>query len=152
MEFIIGLILAGGFFLLIIVFVLYLLGAIGLYKLADNKGIDYSFLAFIPILQSYIIGKIIADLEIFNIKVPNPAIALPVAPIIASILTPIPVMGLLAIVSVIILNIAALHKLYKIYVGDSATLYTVLSVVLPFLQPILIFTIRNKQPKHISLI
>lgn len=145
-EFLMLLLVGGGFLVLIIALILYLLGAIGLYKLAKNKGLNHSFLAFIPVLQGYIIGMLISELKVFKFDISRPEIVLPVAPILASVLSPIPVIGVLVAVALIILNIFALHKLFSIYVRDSATIYTVLSVVLPFMLPIFLFVIRNKMP------
>lgn len=138
-------ILGGGIILLLIAFILYLLGAIGLYKLAKNNGIEHAFLAFIPILQAYLIGELIGELKVFNFDIPRPEIVLPVAPIAASIISPVPVIGVLAGIALLILNIFAIYKLFSVYTENSATIYTVLSVVLPFMFPILLFVIRDKK-------
>lgn len=152
MNYLLMFLIGGGFIVLLVFFVLYLLGAIGLYKLAKNKGIDYSFLAFIPILQGYIVGVLISKFKVFNFEIPRPEIILPIAPVMASVLSPIPLVGALAGVGLIILNVFALNKLFSIYVKDNATLYTVLSVVLPFMLPIFLFSIRNKTPvKYIDV-
>ncbi|MDM8534005.1 hypothetical protein QUF55_04780 [Clostridiaceae bacterium HSG29] len=125
--------------------VLYLLSAFGLKKLADNRGIENSWIAFIPVLQVYILGLLIEDLEIFGYEIPELPIVLPVMLAISPIIVKIPVIGSLYPLLTFIIYCFALHKLYKLYIPDNATLYIVLSIVLPFMGPILIFSIRDNE-------
>ena len=123
--------------------VLYILSALGLKKLADNRGIENSWIAFIPVLQVYILGLLIEDLEIFGYEIPELPIVLPIMLAINPIIAKIPVVGSLFSLLSFIVFCFALHKLYKLYAPESATLYIVLSIVLPFMGPILIFSIRD---------
>lgn len=57
--------------------------------------------------------------------------------------------GLISL-GVFIITILCLYYLYKCYKPQSATAYTVLSVIFPFLQSIFPFAIRNNQPNWIK--
>jgi len=124
---------------------LYILTALGLKKLADNRGIENSWIAFIPVLQVYILGLLIEDLEIFGYEIPEMPIVLPIMLVINPIIIKIPVVGSLFSLLVFIIYCFALHKLYKLYAPESARLYLVLSILLPFMGPILIFSIRDNE-------
>ncbi|MFZ5354166.1 MAG: hypothetical protein ACOZCL_15790 [Bacillota bacterium] len=141
-------------FIAVIGIILYVLLAVGLYGMAKNAGIGNEWFAFIPILQMYIIGKILKEVKIANYTVPQLELVLPLAPIAVSIagyiLGIIPVLGdlvaLLLNIAYLIFNIIVLYNLYKKYKGEGAVLMTVLSVILFFMMPIYIFTLRNSTP------
>ncbi len=69
--------------------ILYILRAIGIYKMSKTAGLEYPWLSFIPVASSYTLGR-------------------------------------------------------------NAVLYTVLSVLFGFLEPVFIFVLRNKQPVYNS--
>ncbi len=121
---------------------LYILTALGLKKLADNRGIENSWIAFIPVFQVYILGLLIVDLEIFGYEIPELPIVLPIMLVISPIIIKIPGVGSLFSFLSFIVFCFALHKLYA---PESATLYIILSIVLPFMGPILIFSIRDNE-------
>ncbi|NLY43101.1 MAG: hypothetical protein GX066_03835 [Clostridiaceae bacterium] len=138
----------GGFALLFFVIGigLYILLAIGLYGLAKNENIEYPWFAFIPILQLYILGKILKEIKIGNYTVTNLEIVLPVAPIVVGIINIIPVLGTLVGLAYFIFNIIVIYHFFKRYKGDQAVVFTVLSVIFFFLFPIFVFTLRNATP------
>lgn len=149
--------LLGGlvFFLLLVVgIILYVLLAIGLYGLAKTEGIGNEWFAFIPILQLYIIGKILKEIKISTYTVPSLELVLPLAPIAVyianAIFNLIPVIGgilnFIFNIGYLAFSIIVLFNFYKRYKGEQATLMTVLSVVLPFMGPIYIFDLRNSKP------
>ncbi len=151
------LLLFGGFVALIFSLIgiaLYILFAVGLYGLAKNANTGNEWLAFIPIAQFYIIGKILREVKILNYTVPQLELVLPLAPValmvVGAILGVIPILGGLV---VFLLNIAygvfyvvVLYNFYKKYKGQDAVLMTILSIVLPFMGPIYFFTMRNLPP------
>lgn len=144
---ILGLGIAIIFFLFIIFAVLYLLFAFGLYTMGMKRGIELSWLAFIPVAQFYVVGLLLKRLKVFNIEIPRPELVLPLAPIAVSIVNRIPLIGALAGIAQLILFIAAMYYLFKMYKGkDNAILYTVLSIILWFMLPIFIFLMRNSDP------
>lgn len=151
------LLLVGGlisFLFFIIGIALYVLFAVGLYSLAKTEQTGNEWFAFIPILQLYIIGKILKEVKISTYTIPQLELVLPLAPIavaiVNSILGHIPVLGgiltLVLNLALAVLNIVVLYNFYKRYKGEQATLMTVLSVILFFMGPIYVFNMRNSKP------
>lgn len=116
-----------------------------------NENTGNEWFAFIPILQFYIVGKILKEVKISTYTIPQLELVLPLAPIAVliagSILGIIPLIGgLLSIILNIafaIFSIIVLFNFYKRYKGDSATLMTALSVILFFMGPIYVFNLKN---------
>jgi hypothetical protein len=126
----------------------YLLFAYSLYKMAINASLENPWMAWIPILQWYIIGKIIKSLKISNYLIPNIEMTLPAASLVSIILSGIPVIGNLISIANYILTILALNKLYKMYKPESANLYTILSIfALPI--PFIFLTIKDFKPMYV---
>lgn len=146
-----GLILGFGIAILFVLFIiaigLYLLFAFGLYTMGMKRGIELSWLAFIPIAQLYVVGIILKRLKVFSIEIPRPEIVLPLTPIVVSIVSNIRIIGPLAGIAELILFIAVMYYLFKMYKGaDTAILYTVLSIIFWFMMPIFVFMMRNTDP------
>ena len=151
------LLLLGGvvsFFFFIIGIGLFILTAIGLYGLAKTENTGNEWFAFIPILQFYIVGKILKEIKISTYTIPQLELVLPLAPIAVfiagSILGILPLIGgllsLILNIAFAIFTIIVLFNFYKRYKGDSATLMTVLSVILFFMGPIYVFSLKNARP------
>ncbi|MCX8132279.1 MAG: hypothetical protein N3I35_19560 [Clostridia bacterium] len=146
-----GTILAlGAAVLLLVVLIgicLYILAACGLYGMAQRRGIEFGWLAFIPVLQLYIVGKLLNRLRIFGIDIARPEFFLPAASLIVMIFDRVYFLGSLLGFANLIISIAALYYLYKMYRGkNKALLYTVLSIFPAFLLPIFLFNLRNSDP------
>lgn len=112
----------------IIGLVLYVIYAYALYKMAVKQGVENSWIAFIPIAQNYIIGRLIKTLKVFDFEIPRVEIVLPVASIVVLIFSQVDFLGGLLSLANFILMLFALNKLYKLYKPENATLYTVLSI------------------------
>lgn len=133
---------------------LYVMLAYGLYCLARNEGIGNEWFAFIPILQLYIIGKILKEIKIKTYTVPSLELVLPLTPIAAyitnAIFDVIPLIGgilsLIFNIGYLAFSIIVIYNFYKRYKGEQATLMTILSVVLPFMGPIYIFGLKDSKP------
>ncbi len=150
--------LAVGGFLAFLFFIigitLYVLLAMGLYGLAKTEKTGYEFFAFIPILQFYIIGKILKEVKISTYVIPRLELVLPLLPIalvlVSGVLGVIPLLGALLMfiinIAVFVFTIIVMYNFFKRYRGESAVLMTVLSVILFFMGPIFIFTLRNARP------
>jgi uncharacterized membrane protein YuzA (DUF378 family) len=52
--------------------------------------------------------------------------------------------------AVYVITVIALYYIYKCYKPESATAYTVVSVIFPFMQSIFPFTLRNRQPHWLN--
>lgn len=133
---------------------LYVLFVIGLYGLAKTERTGNEWFAFIPILQFYIIGKILREVKVSTYTVPSLELVLPVAPIalmiVGRILHIIPLigglLGFLLNIAYAVFSIIVLYNFYKRYKGAQATMMTVLSVILFFMGPIYIFNLRKARP------
>lgn len=145
-----SLLLLGGFFLIMVLFLLiiviplYLLMAFGLYSMAKNAGEDNSWLAFIPIVNFYIMGKLIKEIKISKYVIPNPEYVLPGAILVSIVLGGINVLGSLISLCSFILLLAAFYHLYSLYRPQDAVMYTALSVLCVTI-PIFVFIMRNDQ-------
>lgn len=140
----------GGFLVFlfsIIGIVLYVLASVGLYKLAANRNIANPWLAFIPVANLYILGLLVKTIKLDSFEIPNLELVLPLGFIAAAILRRIPLIGWLANIAYLILTLITLYKLYKMYRSEQATLWLILSIVLPFMGPIFLFIMRNDTPR-----
>ncbi len=126
-------------FIAIIGLILYLLMAFGLKKMADNRGIENSWLAFIPIANMYILGMVVGDIELFGNVIPHNEWIL----LAGSLVSFVPVIGqFLAIVFVIYVYIVY-YNIFKMYAPGKEVLYIVLSIIFGFMLHIFIFMIRD---------
>lgn len=131
------------FFFVIVGILLYVLSSIGLYKLALNRGIENPWMAWIPVANFYIIGKLIQTLSIGTYVIPNVELVLTGGCLAALLLSWIPVIGMLLSLAFAVLTCFALFRLYTLYRPQQATLWLILSIVLPFMGPIFIFMLRK---------
>lgn len=133
------------FIFILIGIALYIIFAYALYKITVNAGLENPWMAWIPILQLYILGKLIKSLKIESYEIPNIEIVLPAATLLSVVLNNVPVIGGLVSLANFILMLFALNKLYKMYKPDKATLFTVLSIFgLPI--PFIFMSIKDLKP------
>lgn len=129
--------------------VLYFLFAYALYKMALNAGLENPWMAWIPILQWYILGKLIKSLKISTYQIPSIELVLPAATLIVMALNKVAVLGSLLSLANYILLLFALNKIYKMYKPEQATLYTVLSIFgLPI--PFIFMSIKDLKPVEVT--
>lgn len=117
-----------GVFGVIIGIAVYIFFAFSLYKLAQKRGVDLAWLAWIPIAQMYVIGKMVKSVKLGTFEVPSLEIVLPVAMLASSLLGAIPVIGWLISLAYLILIVLTAYNLYKQYLPEQAILYMVLSI------------------------
>lgn len=136
--------LAAGFtaFFSLIGIVAYILLAVGLYNLGKRQNIEYSWLAWIPVAQLYVMGALIKEMKVGDITIPRLELVLPIAAIVVPMVT-VPFIGWLIGIAYYVFMIYAHYLLFKLYVPNEAVLYTILSALGLF--PIFVFVIRNKE-------
>lgn len=144
---VLGLVAVMGGFIIIVGGALYVLSSIGLYTLAKNAGIENEWLAWIPIANLYIWGKLVGSVKVFDYEIPRLELVLPIGTVLMGPIGAIPLIGWLAVLAFAVLQVICMYQLFKIYRPESATLFTVLSVIFMFMYPIFIFIIRNDSPK-----
>ncbi len=127
--------------MLVVGIVLYLLMAIGLKKMADNRGIENSWLAFIPIGNMYILGMVVGDIELFGNTIPHNEWIL----LAGCLVSFVPVIGQFLAIIFSIYLIIVFYNVYKMYAPGKEVMYTILSVIFPFLGPVFFFILRDKE-------
>lgn len=138
---------------LVIGLICYIFNSLGLYTMAKNRNIDNPWLAWIPLANRYLMGELINDdVSISSWHIPYAKLFLPLMGLaltaVMTILGFIPYLGafigILLSLALSVYYYAAQFWLYSIYDKDHRVLYLVLSIFFPFLGPIFIFIIRNR--------
>ncbi|WP_286805228.1 DUF4190 domain-containing protein [Acetobacterium sp. MES1] len=138
---------------LVIGLICYVFNSLGLYTMAKNRNLDNPWLAWIPLASSYLMGELINDdVSISTWHIPYAKLFLPLMglalTVVMTILGFIPYlgafMGILLSLALSFYYYAAQFWLYSIYDKDHRVLYLVLSIIFPFLGPIFVFVIRNR--------
>lgn len=149
-----------GMFIFVFIFVLILVGigffvikAFGFYKIAQRKGIDHAWLAWIPFAQTYLYAEIIGEeLVVGKTKIPHfPWLYIAVmfgSSIISGILSLIPIIGwLLALMLgpvLFLINIYIMYRFFRIFTGDNEVVNTVICTIFPVVFPVMVLVMRNK--------
>lgn len=133
--------------------VLYFLYSFGIYKMGQKAGIKHSWLAFIPPLNLYIMGKIIGPnrLKVFDYEVKNPELVMSLTPFAmwlgAAIFSgKLSVISTLITIAGIIFLLICNYEFLKIYKGEEAKTLFIVSIFIPFVWPFIIFKLRNVDP------
>ena len=138
---------------LVIGLICYIFNSLGLYTMAKNRNIDNPWLAWIPLANRYLMGELINDdVSISSWHIPYAKLFLPLMGLaltaVMTILGFIPYLGafigILLSLALSVYYYAAQFWLYSIYDKDHRVLYLVLNIFFPFLGPIFIFIIRNR--------
>lgn len=125
---------------------LYVLFSFGLFTLANRRNVPNAWLAWIPIAQFYILGEVIGPVKLGSYEITQTGAYLLGAMVGLWILSMIPFLGMLFGVANMVVGVGALYFLFSRYTRENTPiLYTVLSVVLPFMGPIFVFMIRNNE-------
>lgn len=143
-----GLAAVGAFLGLFVIIgiVLYVLFAFGLYTMANRRQIDNPWMAFIPIAQIYTLGEVIGPVKIMDYEVDKPGLYLLAAVVGCWVLSTIPVLGAVFSLASIVVSIGSMYFLFSRYTTENTPIiYTIISVVLPFMGPIFVFMIRNNE-------
>lgn len=123
----------------------FVLFALGLMTLAKRKGINNAWLAWIPIANLYIMGKIIGHIKIGSFEMDKMEMWLPLSILPLIILLAIPFVRILAIIAFAVIFYFAFFRLFSKYRSENAVLFSVLSVLLFTLGAygLLVFLVRN---------
>lgn len=151
-----ALLLAGGLIILIpflIIGVISILYAIGLYGMAKRAGVENAWLSFIPIGNLYIIGSLIGSgrMAFFGNELERPELVLPLMSVAVTPLTMVLTAIKLGFLSPIVILVIAGYTLYanylllKRYKEDPVGLF-ILSIFIPVAWPFIIFSLRNTDP------
>lgn len=134
-------------FVILYGFIAYIVGAIGLKRMADKLRVENSWLAFIPLANAYLIGRVAGDrLDLFGYQIENLGLILLAGSALSGLISGIPIIGFLLIIAFSVISFAALYKIYLMFVPNSAMLYLILSIVLAFIAPFLLYAASLKDP------
>ncbi|MEI8200585.1 MAG: hypothetical protein WCG21_11015 [Eubacteriales bacterium] len=132
---------------------LFLAKAFGFYRIAQRKGIEHAWIAWIPFAQAYLYAEIIGEeITIGTVKIPQfPWVYIAItygSPFIAFVLSLIPFWGgLLALLlgpAIYVAGIYVMYRFFKIFEGENAVVYTVISAIFPVVFPIMVLILREK--------
>ena len=119
---------------------LYILKSVGLYTMAKREGKDFAWISFVPFGCLFSYGLITGKTKLFEIEVDHPEFILPAL----LISTWLPYIGCLSTILFTIAYFAMLYRVYQSRTPNFATVLLILSIILPILPPIVLFSIRNK--------
>jgi hypothetical protein len=119
---------------------LYLIKSIGLYTMSKKQSRDFAWLAFVPFGCLFTYGFITGKTKIYGIEIEHPEYLLP-ALLVTSCM---PYVGCIGTILFILAYFAMLYRVYQTRTPNFAVVLLILSIILPLLSPIVIFTIRNK--------
>lgn len=139
----------GGFMLLFFLLglVFYILFSMGLYTMANRRGLPNPWLAWIPVAQIYTMGEVIGPVKLGNFNVDQPGLYLLGALLGLSVLSAVPVLGPIFSLANMVVGIGAMYYLFSRYTtGNTPILYTILGIAsFGALAAIFVFTIRNNE-------
>lgn len=135
--------ISSGFITIMIIFsfLAYVLTSIGLMNLAKNAGINNPWLAWIPIANLWIWGELVS--EKLNGKGGKKVLLITLAYFVTQF---IPFINILTAIAYAIFAIILSFWLFQKYT-EKPVLHTILSILIPIYSPILLFVIRNNEPK-----
>ena len=144
---------------LVIALVEYIITAFSLYKIAKRHGHSDPWMAWVPYASNYLFADLIGkEIRVGSMTIRNFPVWYVVYPFIitaisgvASIFSIIPFIGWIVggLISFAVLGLSVVVQVYvtylffKKYATEKATVYTVLSAVVPLAQPIILFIIRD---------
>ncbi len=139
-----------GVIFMLIGLVNYVLISLGLMTMATNQGIENPWLAWIPIGNLWILGKIVRTIEFADKKYEKAEMILLIAAAASIVLSAIPLIGWLISLAVFVLNILVILKLYKMYAPENAVLYLILTIIFAIIAPgIIMFKIKDNTPVEV---
>jgi hypothetical protein len=132
---------------LIIGLAIYIVTAMSLSQMATYEGIPNTWLAWIPIANLYIVGKLIKEIKFSTYVIPSHEYVLPGVALATMLFSKVPLIGFLICIANFVLVVYAFYLLFKRYVGgDKAVLYTVLGfLTCGIMLSIFLYTIKDKR-------
>lgn len=127
----------------------YLINGLGFYKLAKIRGIQYPWLAFIPVFNLYIVGVVGDSLKYRNYTISKYfnkyplALVLPLGFAVFNMFAYGRLFLWIGQLAVLALQLMIFYLVYEYYDDKNKILFTVLSII-PIMPPILILYVTRK--------
>ena len=131
-------------FSIIINIAVYIVNAIALYSIAQRNGVKNPWVAFIPIVQYYIIGSICEEYKLLGFRIPRLDILL--CAVFLLKLLAAPFNSLLMRMSSMLLTILIaliLHKFFYLFIPKKALIFAVLSLLGSLPMAVIFFLIKD---------
>jgi hypothetical protein len=113
--------------------------------MVKKREMQNPWIAWIPIVNFYFLGRLTGDISIFNLTLTNMEIILPMAFALFIGLAYIPLVGFLLSAAGLLVIVIAMHKLYQTFDPENAFILTLLTAILPIAAaPVIMFIYRDK--------
>jgi hypothetical protein len=151
MDSLLGLIGMGSIALILILLIIgiisYFLSSIALMRMSQNAGVDEAWLAWIPVGNLYIVGRLIKSIEFGGKSYDQAEIILPGVCLAGIALGRLALVGSVVNMGVSLVTFYGFYSLFKCYAPERTTKYMVMSVLLPVIgMSIALFRIRDFEP------
>lgn len=118
--------------------------AYSLYIIAKRNGVKYPYLAFVPIVQYYVIGSICEEYELWGFRIKHLSVVMCLL-LLVQVLAELAVGIAPAVIGFManILTALILHKFFYLFTPQYAFIYAILSMFGRFPLAIILFFIKN---------
>lgn len=124
---------------------LYIVFSYSLFIMVKKRNMPNPWMAWIPIVNFYCIGKMVGPISIFKLNLTNTEIILPLAFCLFIGLAYIPLVGFILSAAGLLVIVMAMNKLYQQFDPENSFVLTILTAILPVLAaPVIMFIYRNK--------
>lgn len=125
----------------------YILTSIALQRMANKAGLEEVWLAWVPIGNLYIIGKLVKQIDFGGKTYEKPEFILPGIFLFLTVLRRVAFLGSVVTLLMWLLTLISLYFLYKKYAPEKVTKYMAISMFMPIIGAgLVLFRIRNHQP------
>ncbi len=164
------------FFAIVFAIITTIFNGIGIMKMHEKLGLKHGWMAFIPVLNSYALGKVAeqyikadgkksAKFSVILLVIQFVSVGIGfifglimgfsqfLFPMEAYMIIQLICYAFVYIISfgLSIVSYVALWRVFAIFSNKNATLYLVLSIFVSVVHPFLIFAIRNHEPEHVEI-
>lgn len=143
----------------------YVFSSLMFYKLAQKRGVDHAWLAWIPYGNLYLLGQIAGPMNLFGkLRIEKTGLVLLLAPLalwaatlVLGMLALIPFLGIIfgiiagvlsfvGPLALLVLNLCVLYRIYSPYLPKNTVLIYTLVSILTVTIPFFIYSILKKEP------
>lgn len=127
----------------------YVLGSVGLYKLAQKESIGDPWLSWVPICNYYIIGLLTKEnFTVFNTKLNSPETLLPFCAIAGLIGTQVPTIGIFLSIGALIPIIGSIYHILMKYKCSHVVAWTIVCTLVPLVYSLSLFRLSLAKDSH----
>lgn len=125
--------------------VFYIFSSIGYQTMAKARGIEYPWLAWLPVLRLYLLGEIVGEKMVFiRWTIHYVQVIAPVLVVVSFLFLGLSWIGPILAVLYLLVSYTLAYRLLRLYDDAHATTLLLLSIVLPFLLSLYPFILRHR--------